>query len=88
MRNNDIYTKERLIFIKRKSFPMRALKVLSLDQGIDLLAVTGGLLLVVVLLALWEPQDPNEPQENKNLTRLTVGDLFSESGYRLSVALN
>ena len=52
MRNNDIYTIQRKIFIKRKSFPMRALKVLSLDQGIDLLAVTGGLLLVVVLLAL------------------------------------
>ena len=67
---------------------MRALKVLSLDQGIDLLAVTGGLLLVWLLLALWEPQNPNEPRENKNLTRLTVGDLFSESGYRLSVALN
>ena len=52
MRNIDIYTKERLIFIKRKTFPMRALKVLSLDQGIDLLAVTGGLLLIVVLLSL------------------------------------
>jgi len=52
MRNIDIYKKKRLIFVKRKSFPMRALKVLSLDQGIDLLAVTGGLLLVWLLLAL------------------------------------
>ena len=63
MRNNDIYTIQRKIFIKKKYSPMRALKVLSLDQGIDLLAVTGGLLLIVVLLSLWKPQDPIEPQE-------------------------
>ena len=52
MRNIDIYSKERLIFIKRKSFPMRALKVLSQDQLIDCLSVVGGLLLVAVLLSL------------------------------------
>ena len=52
MRNIDIYSKERLIFIKKKYSPMRALKVLSLDQGIDLLAVTGGVILVWLILAL------------------------------------
>ena len=76
MRNIDIYSKERLIFVKKKYSPMRVRGLLTLDQVIDLLAVTGGLLLIVVLLALWEPQNPIEPQENKNLTRLTVGDLF------------
>jgi len=52
MRNNDIYSKERLIFIKRKSFPMRVQGVISKDQLIDLVAVFGGLLLVWLLLAL------------------------------------
>ena len=63
---------------------MRALKVLSLDQGIDLLAVTGGLLLIVVLLALWKPQDPNEPQE-LSIKPALGGRSQKESGYRLSI---
>ena len=52
MRNNDIYSKERLIFVKKKYSPMRVRGLLNLDQVIDLLAVTGGLLLVWLLLAL------------------------------------
>ena len=52
MRNNDIYTIQRKIFIKRKSFPMRVQGVISKDQLIDLVAVFGGLLLVWLLLAL------------------------------------
>ena len=76
MRNIDIYSKERLIFIKKKYSLMRVQGVISKDQLIDLVAVFGGLLLVWLLLALWEPQNPNEPRENKNLTRLTAGDLF------------
>ena len=83
MRNIDIYKKKRLIFVKRKSFPMRALKVLSLDQGIDLLAVTGGLLLVWLLLALWEPQNPNKPQELSTKPALS-GFLKKWGVYRLS----
>jgi len=52
MRNNDIYTIERKIFIKSNSVPMRARKVISKDQLIDCFSVAGGLLLMVVLLAL------------------------------------
>ena len=52
MRNNDIYTIQRKIFIKKKYSLMRALKVLSLDLVIDLLAVTGGVFLVWILLLL------------------------------------
>ena len=76
MRNNDIYTIQRKIFIKKKYSLMRVQGLISKDQLIDCLSVTGGLLLIWLLLALWEPQNPNEPRENKNLTRLTVGDLF------------
>jgi len=52
MRNIDIYSKERLIFIKRKSFPMRAQGLISKDQLIDCFSVVGGLLMVWLLLAL------------------------------------
>ena len=52
MRNIDIYSKERLIFVKKKYSPMRVRGVISKDQLIDLLSVTGGLLLVWILLAL------------------------------------
>ena len=52
MRNIDIYSKERLIFVKKKYSPMRALKVLTLDQTIDCLSVVGGLALLVILLAI------------------------------------
>ena len=76
MRNNDIYTIQRKIFIKKKYSLMRVQGIISKDQLIDCLSVTGGLLLIWLLLALWEPQNPNEPRENKNLTRLTAGDLF------------
>ena len=52
MRNNDIYTIQRKIFIKKKYSLMRVQGVISKDQLIDCLSVTGGLLLIVVLLAL------------------------------------
>jgi len=52
MRNIDIYSKERRIFIKKKYSPMRAQGLISKDQLIDLVAVFGGLLLVWLLLAL------------------------------------
>ena len=52
MRNNDIYTIQRKIFIKKKYSPMRAQGLISKDQLIDCLSVTGGLLLVWLLLAL------------------------------------
>ena len=63
MRNNDIYTIQRKIFIKKKYSLMRVRGLISKDQLIDCLSVTGGLLLVSLLLAFWKPQDPNEPQE-------------------------
>ena len=63
MRNNDIYTIQRKIFIKKKYSLMRVQGIISKDQLIDCLSVTGGLLLIVVLLALWKPQDPIKPQE-------------------------
>ena len=64
MRNNDIYTIQRKIFIKKKYSLMRVQGIIiSKDQLIDCFSVVGGLLLIVVLLALWEPQDPIEPQE-------------------------
>ena len=60
---NDIYTKERQRFVK-SYFPYVCVQgLLSKDQLIDCLSVTGGLLLVSLLLAFWKPQDPNEPQE-------------------------
>ena len=52
MRNIDIYSKERLIFIKKKYSLMRVQGIISKDQLIDCLSVTGGLLLVWLLLAL------------------------------------
>ena len=52
MRNNDIYTIQRKIFIKKKYSPMRVHGLLTKDQLIDLVAVFGGLLLVWLLLAL------------------------------------
>ena len=52
MRNNDIYTIQRKIFIKKKYSPMRVRGLLKLDQVIDLLAVTGGVFLVWILLLL------------------------------------
>ena len=63
MRNNDIYTIQRKIFIKKKYSLMRVQGIISKDQLIDCFSVVGGLLLVVVLLSLWEPQNPNKPQE-------------------------
>jgi len=51
MRNNDIYTIQRKIFMKKYS-PMRVQGLISKDQLIDLVAVFGGLLLVWLLLAL------------------------------------
>ena len=52
MRNNDIYTIQRKIFIKKKYSLMRVQGIISKDQLIDLAAVFGGLLLVWLLLAL------------------------------------
>ena len=52
MRNNDIYTIQRKIFIKKKYSPMRVQGLISKDQLIDLVAVFGGLLLIWLLLAL------------------------------------
>ena len=52
MRNNDIYTIQRKIFIKKKYSLMRVQGIISKDQLIDLEAVFGGLLLVWLLLAL------------------------------------
>ena len=52
MRNMDIYTIQRKIFIKKKYSLMRVQGVISKDQLIDLVAVFGGLLLVWLLLAL------------------------------------
>ena len=52
MRNNDIYTIQRKIFIKKKYSLMRVQGIISKDQLIDCLSVTGGLLLIWLLLAL------------------------------------
>jgi hypothetical protein len=48
---NDIYTKERQRFVKSYFPYVRVQELLSKDQLIDCLSVTGGLLLVAVLLA-------------------------------------
>ena len=84
MRNNDIYTIQRKIFIKKKYSLMRVQGIISKDQLIDCLSVTGGLLLIVVLLALWKPQDPIEPQE-LSIKPALGGRSQKESGYRLSI---
>ena len=52
MRNNDIYTIQRKIFIKKKYSLMRVQGLISKDQLIDCLSVTGGLLQIWLLLAL------------------------------------
>ena len=52
MRNNDIYTIQRKIFIKKKYSPMRVRGLLTRDQLLDCLSVVGGLALVVILLSV------------------------------------
>jgi len=49
---NDIYTKERRRFVKANYPHVRVQGVISKDQLIDCFSLAGGLLLVVVLLAL------------------------------------